>query len=197
MGSVTAYAYDAKVRLLGVTWETLELHGAVSQETVLEMARGVRNLLAADVGLAVSGIAGPGGGTRDKPVGLVWIGLSMDTHQKAWRYVFEGDRLAVKEQSARQALQHLADTLRLVEKKHLAEKVEVTAVFDKEGSLQPLSFTWNERRFEVSASGRRWEDELGKHVLVMDHADRVYELIFVPTESCWYLSQPGKRQRAT
>ena len=63
MGSVTAYAYEAKVRLLGVTWETLEKHGAVSRATVLEMARGVRRALAADIGLAVSGIAGPGGGT--------------------------------------------------------------------------------------------------------------------------------------
>ncbi len=69
MGSVTAYAYEAKVRLLGVRWTTLEKFGAVSQETVIEMARGVRNALAADIGVAVSGIAGPGGGTPDKPVG--------------------------------------------------------------------------------------------------------------------------------
>jgi nicotinamide-nucleotide amidase len=68
MGSVTAYAYEAKVRVLGVRWSTLEKYGAVSQETVLEMASGVRRALAADIGLSVSGIAGPGGGTPEKPV---------------------------------------------------------------------------------------------------------------------------------
>ena len=82
MGSVTAYAYEAKVRLLGVTWETLEKHGAVSAETVSELALGVRRALAADVGIAVSGIAGPGGGTLEKPVGLVWMAAS--TPKGSW-----------------------------------------------------------------------------------------------------------------
>ena len=112
MGSVTAYAYEAKVRLLGVRWETLEKYGAVSEETVLEMARGVRTALAADIGLAVSGIAGPGGGTPEKPVGLVWIGLSTPEVDEAWRFVFSGDRLQVKEQSAEAALGLLVEHLR-------------------------------------------------------------------------------------
>ena len=109
MGSVTAYAYEAKVRLLGVKWETLETHGAVSAETVAEMALGVRRALAADVGLSVSGIAGPGGGTADKPVGLVWLGLSTADGNLTQKNQFEGDRLAVKEQSAQAALQLLLD----------------------------------------------------------------------------------------
>ena len=109
LGSVTAYAYEAKVRLLGVSWDTLEKHGAVSQETVLEMARGVRQALGAEVGLSVSGIAGPGGGTPDKPVGLTWIGLSIPDQDLAWSYVWQGDRLQVKEHSAEQAL-HLLVT---------------------------------------------------------------------------------------
>jgi PncC family amidohydrolase len=111
MGSVTAYAYEAKVRLLGVRWQTLEKYGAVSQETVLEMAQGVRRALAADIGVSISGIAGPGGGTLDKPVGTVWIGLSAAGVDDAWCYHFTGDRLAVKEQSAQMALQLLADFL--------------------------------------------------------------------------------------
>jgi len=111
LGSVTAYAYEAKVRLLGVRWETLEKYGAVSKETVLEMARGVRTALAADIGLSVSGIAGPGGGTPDKPVGLVWIGLSAEQVDEAWRNIWPGDRLQVKEQSAQAALQMLVDYL--------------------------------------------------------------------------------------
>ena len=111
MGSVTAYAYEAKVRLLGVRWETLEKYGAVSKETVLEMACGVRRALAADIGASVSGIAGPGGGTPDKPVGLAWVGLSAASVDEAWRFVWEGDRLLVKEQSARAVLQRLVDFL--------------------------------------------------------------------------------------
>jgi len=112
MGSVTAYAYEAKVRLLGVRWETLEKYGAVSKETVLEMASGVRRALAADIGAAVSGIAGPGGGTPDKPVGLTWVGLSAAGVDEAWRFIWDGDRLYVKEQSAKAVLQRVTDYLR-------------------------------------------------------------------------------------
>jgi PncC family amidohydrolase len=65
LGGVISYANEAKARLLGVNWETLDTHGAVSRETVLEMACGVRQLLSADIGMSVSGIA-PGGGTPEK-----------------------------------------------------------------------------------------------------------------------------------
>ena len=111
MGGITAYAYEAKVRLLDVRWETLEKHGAVSEEVVLEMARGVRKALAADIGISVSGIAGPGGGTPDKPVGLTWVGLSADDVDRAWSFIWPGSRLEVKEQSAQATLQALVDYL--------------------------------------------------------------------------------------
>jgi PncC family amidohydrolase len=122
MGSVTAYAYEAKVRLLGVRWETLEKYGAVSKETVLEMSRGVRKALAADIGIAVSGIAGPGGGTAEKPVGLTWIGLSAADVDEAWRFIWDGDRLQVKEHSAEQALQLLVDYLNAEDATDTAEE---------------------------------------------------------------------------
>jgi PncC family amidohydrolase len=111
LGGVIAYANEAKMHLLGVTRETLEQFGAVSKETVLEMATGVRRLLAADIGVSVSGIAGPGGGTPVKPVGLVWIGLSTSEKSLGWSYQWSGDRLQVKEQAAEQALRLLADFL--------------------------------------------------------------------------------------
>jgi PncC family amidohydrolase len=111
LGSVTAYAYEAKVRLLGVRWETLEKYGAVSQETALEMAEGVRQALSADIGLSVTGIAGPDGGTPDKPVGTAWIGLSASGIDQAWCYKWEGDRISNKQQSAEQALRLLVDLL--------------------------------------------------------------------------------------
>jgi PncC family amidohydrolase len=113
LGSVTAYAYEAKERLIGVKHETLLQHGAVSQETVLEMAQGVRRVFAPDftlekvIGIAVSGIAGPGGGMPGKPVGLVWIGLSAAGEDWAGSYQFNGDRIDIKQQTADAALQRL------------------------------------------------------------------------------------------
>lgn len=111
LGSVTAYAYETKVRLLGISWETLEQHGAVSSETVIEMARGVRTALAADIGLAVTGIAGPGGGTPEKPVGLTWIGLSSPWDEFTRQFTWHGERIENKEKSAQAALQILVDYL--------------------------------------------------------------------------------------
>ena len=107
MGGITAYANETKVRLLGVRWETLERYGAVSKETVIEIAQGVRRVMAADIGLSVSGIAGPGGGMPDKPVGTVWIGFSAPGEVDAWRYHWDGDRIHIKRQSADQAMRHL------------------------------------------------------------------------------------------
>ena len=75
-GGVVAYAYEAKAALLHVSWDTLRAHGAVSRETVIEMARGVRTALGADISVSVSGVAGPGGGLPDKPVGTVYVALA-------------------------------------------------------------------------------------------------------------------------
>jgi PncC family amidohydrolase len=111
LGGVIAYANQVKMEQLGVRIETLQQYGAVSQETVLEMANGVRQRFQADVGLSVSGIAGPSGGTPDKPVGLVWIGLSASGGAQAWNFLFHGTRLQVKQQSAEKALELLVGHL--------------------------------------------------------------------------------------
>ncbi len=111
LGGVVAYAYEAKERLLKVSHDTLYKHGAVSQETALEMALGARQALGADVGLSVTGIAGPGGGLPDKPVGLTWIAISSREGQQAERHVWQGDRLEIKTQSAEAALRLLLRTL--------------------------------------------------------------------------------------
>ena len=111
LGSITAYAYRAKVRLLRVSWDTLEAHGAVSEETVKEMALGVRHALAADIGLSVSGIAGPTGGTPDKPVGYAWIGLSTPKGLWTLQYNAGGNRIENKKEIAKTALEFLYDFL--------------------------------------------------------------------------------------
>lgn len=110
-GGVVSYANQAKVWLLGVRQETLDRYGAVSRETVIEMAQGVRSALEADVGLAVSGIAGPDGGTAEKPVGLVWVGLSYSGADLAQAFQFQGNRQQIKEQAAQAALGFLLDFL--------------------------------------------------------------------------------------
>jgi PncC family amidohydrolase len=89
----------------------LHTYGAVSRETVLEMARGVRQALQADVSISVSGIAGPGGGLPNKPVGTTWIGLSANDGDWARLFCFGGDRLQNKSSSADAALQFLIDYL--------------------------------------------------------------------------------------
>jgi PncC family amidohydrolase len=111
VGGVVAYAYEAKVTLLQVSWDTLRLHGAVSRETVIEMARGVRTALGADIGISVSGIAGPGGGLPEKPVGTTWIGLSARDGDWARTFLWDGDRRLNKESSAQAALQFVLDYL--------------------------------------------------------------------------------------
>jgi PncC family amidohydrolase len=111
LGGVIAYAYEAKADLLGVSWDTLNTKGAVSRETVLEMARDIRKLMKADISLSVSGIAGPGGGTPEKPVGTTWVGLAAEEGEWARRYQFSGNREENKLSAADAALGMLLDYL--------------------------------------------------------------------------------------
>ena len=111
LGGIVAYAYEAKVALLGVSWDTLNTRGAVSQETVLEMARGARRVLTADIAVSVTGIAGPGGGTPEKPVGTTWIGLVTEGGEWTRLFQFSGNREQNKVSSANSAIQMLLDYL--------------------------------------------------------------------------------------
>ena len=112
IGGVVAYSYDAKERVLAVRHDTLYDHGAVSEQTALEMARGARRLFHTDVALSITGIAGPGGGLPDKPVGLTYIALSARDREGCQRFVWDSDREANKAQSAHAALEMLAGYLR-------------------------------------------------------------------------------------
>ncbi len=98
-GAVT-YANSAKINSLGVSEETLKKHGAVSKETVLQMAKGVREKSGADIGVSTSGIAGPTGGTEDKPVGTVYIAISTAKYEKAIRLFIPGMRDRVRNSAA-------------------------------------------------------------------------------------------------
>ena len=111
LGSVVAYAYETKVALLGVSWDTLNSKGAVSREIVLEMARGIRDLMKADIAVAVSGVAGPGGGTPEKPVGSTWIGLVATDGEWGQFHRFPGEREENKAFAVNAALKLLLDYL--------------------------------------------------------------------------------------
>ncbi len=112
LGSIVSYAYQAKVKLLGVSLDTLRQFGAVSSETVIEMARGARKAFDSDLALSVSCIAGPGGATASKPVGTSWLGFSTKDGDWSYQYHFEGSRVEVKEHLTHQALQVLLDYLK-------------------------------------------------------------------------------------
>ena len=98
-GGVVAYSNAIKHELLDVPKGVLEDHGAVSEPVALAMAEGVRSRYRSSVSCSTTGIAGPGGGTPDKPVGLVWIGIATPTGTHARRYHFSGDRLSVRQQT--------------------------------------------------------------------------------------------------
>ncbi|WP_165931105.1 CinA family protein [Stenotrophomonas sp. ATCM1_4] len=105
---MVVYSYEAKQALLGVSPQTLESHGAVSRETVIEMVSGALVRSGASVAVAVTGIAGPGGGSEDKPVGTVWIGWKRrGGYTRAELFHFEGDREAVRRQTVGAALRGL------------------------------------------------------------------------------------------
>jgi len=104
LGGVIVYANSLKTGILGVREETLKRHGAVSEATAAEMAAGVRSLCGAAIGLAVTGIAGPGGDNTKKPVGLVYMHLSAEGSERGMRQIFSGSREIIKLRSAFYAL---------------------------------------------------------------------------------------------
>jgi len=110
-GGVISYSNALKMNLLGVKGETLAAHGAVSEETAREMAEGVRKKANVDVGIATTGIAGPGGGTPEKPVGLVYIAISTEKGTKVEKHLFYGNRWENKESTCRAALMLLLNYL--------------------------------------------------------------------------------------
>ncbi|MFC4727012.1 CinA family protein [Coralloluteibacterium thermophilus] len=107
---MAAYSYEAKQALLGVRPQTLETHGAVSRETAHEMVAGALANSGATLAVAVTGIAGPGGGTPDKPVGSVWVAWKQrGGYTRATLYRFDGDREAIRRQTVAVALRGLLE----------------------------------------------------------------------------------------
>ena len=105
------YSNEAKIESLAVRNDTLDTEGAVSREVALQMAEGARRAAGAEIAVAVTGVAGPDGGTPDKPVGTVWFAWSQAGRREGEQHHFDGDRDAVRRQSVACALQGLVDRL--------------------------------------------------------------------------------------
>jgi PncC family amidohydrolase len=112
LAGLVTYSNDSKIDLLGVSRETLESYGAVSEQVVIEMARGVRKTTGADIGAAVTGIAGPDGGTKQKPVGLIYFAVDDGKAILADRAFLSGDRREVKRSSSRRLIEIIVKSLR-------------------------------------------------------------------------------------
>ncbi len=102
-GGVVAYDNGVKTFLLGVPQTILGKYGAVSSQTAESMAKAVRRKLKVDIGISITGIAGPEGGTKEKPVGLVYIAVADKNSARARKFLYKGDRLEIRKQAARQA----------------------------------------------------------------------------------------------
>jgi len=187
LGGIVAYSNAAKERLLGVRHETLETWGAVSAETAVEMARGARQTFASDLALSITGIAGPTGGTLEKPVGLTFIGLVAPDGEWVERHVWGGNREANKTASAEAALDLLHRYLRgeLVGKQGDFAPTVVESRLDSEGQTYPTAFTWMAQRQQVRDVGRRWIEGDERCYLVMTSLDAVFELRFHVDRGSW------------
>jgi nicotinamide-nucleotide amidase len=110
-GSVVSYDNSVKEKVLQVKAETIQKNGAVSEQVAMEMAQGVRLNLKTSIGVSLTGIAGPTGGTEEKPVGLVWIGFSTANKTYAKKFQFKGDREILKLRFSQMAFFELLDNL--------------------------------------------------------------------------------------
>ncbi|MGI6360736.1 MAG: CinA family protein [Bacillota bacterium] len=112
---IVSYANEAKHRLLGVPQHTLKQHGAVSEQTAVAMSKGVRAVAGADIGISVTGVAGPDGGSAEKPVGLVYISLATADRIYVHKHNFSGERHQVREQTKKKALSLIFEYLDQIE----------------------------------------------------------------------------------
>jgi len=185
LGGVVSYSNEAKQRILGVAPATLDAHGAVSEETAGEMARGARRLFGADLAASVTGIAGPGGGTPDKPVGLVYVAVSSRAGERCERFLWSGDREANKRESAQAVLRMLVEQVQSLPQVPKPaggsppdQPADVEARCELDGRIVPARFVVKGQPHAVTSIGRAWDVAgEGRHILVMDERGRVRELL--------------------
>ncbi|MCX8061877.1 MAG: CinA family protein, partial [Anaerolineales bacterium] len=195
-GGIVAYSNEAKRNLLNVSQETLDRFGAVSEQTVTEMVRGVQELSGTQTAIAVSGIAGPGGGTPHKPVGTVWISVAVLDQITLHPYRFFGDREQIKNQSAEAALWLLVQRLMsagsdptIQSQVRAYQPIAVDYSGREFDAIQIHAIYWQEAWLRIESIGRRWQDADGCHWLAMNYQGKVFEL-WLKADGCWYLRPP-------
>ncbi len=196
VGGVVAYSNEVKHRILSVPHETLTQYGAVSEQTVIEMARGAQSLFGVQTAISISGIAGPSGGSPQKPLGTVWIGVALPNQIQAFSYRFHGNRLQIKHQSAEMALWLLADLLgehnpKSDFRRQIRARQPIAVAFSGEAveTLRLRAIYWREKWIAIESIGRRWQDAYGSHFLAMSYEGKVYELSR-NADGCWFIRPP-------
>jgi PncC family amidohydrolase len=191
VGGAVVYSNALKHGLLGVRQEVMERVGAVSAEVAEQLARGARQAFETEYAISATGIAGPDGGSDEKPVGLVYIGVATPEKVIVRRFEFQGSRLGNKASSADAAFSLLLELLQ--EEQDQREKTPINghkeaavdATFGPDGLIRPLAFVWKGRSHKISDLGRQWEKDGVRHFLVMTPDNRVWELSFVPATLQW------------
>ena len=202
LGGVVAYSNRLKETLLNVAPETLRAHGAVSAETAQEMARGARQCLGADTALSITGIAGPTGGTAEKPVGLMYVCLSSPGKERSRRILLAQDRLGNKQGAVEAAMRLLIDSLQERERgssfDFVREGIRVESRLRPDGTELPLAFMWEGQRYEIVSWGREsTRNQEGRDVrcyLVQTTGPQTWELCQDLMLGQWILARrwPGR-----
>jgi PncC family amidohydrolase len=204
MGGVVSYSNFAKMRVLGVHAETLEAHGAVSAETAREMARGARALLQTDLAIAITGIAGPGGGTPEKPVGLVYLHLAAEDvdwgEMHVWPYDRTGNKQASVAAALRLALRYVKERTPRIDPKPVAgarrepPPVLVEASW-RRGTWEPEAVWLDGQRKPVIGVGRQERTPEGRWIMTVEFSDGGRaELEADPGEGVWRLRRHWPRR---
>ncbi|MDQ4078797.1 MAG: CinA family protein [Chloroflexota bacterium] len=187
-GGAITYSDALKRDVLAVRRDTLERFGAVSSEVAEQMAVGARKAFDTDYAISITGIAGPGGHTPTKPVGLTYIGVATLEHVLVRRFIWEGSREGNKQSSAGEAISLFLELLQEKDvpvKQPEQQNAAVEAVFEPDGAIRPLAFVWKGRSMEVTDRGREWRSDDTHHFLVMTADNRVWELRFESAALRW------------
>jgi PncC family amidohydrolase len=196
LGSLVAYSNQVKERIARVSGETLARHGAVSAEVARELARGVQSLFAADIAVSVTGIAGPGGSTPGKPVGLTYIGICAAGYEQVAKHIWQSDRIGNKQESADAALSMVLDYLgaqMAVANNDADMATDVEASLGADGHIMVRAFTWQGRRLMITSSGRQWQEADRRHVLVQTLSGETLELAVEMPAMRWTARLVGQR----
>jgi PncC family amidohydrolase len=193
-GGVVSYSNELKMQVLGVKAVTLDRVGAVSEQVAEQMAIGARQAFHTTYAVSVTGIAGPGGSTADKPVGLTYIGVATPALVVVRRYVWQGSREGNKQSSATAALELLHNVLTgaTLTQTPAMKSTVVEVRLGEGGSMTPTAFVWQGRTFKITDWGRQKEEGNVLTFLVMTARSKAWELEFDRTSSIWTARELNK-----